>query len=213
MDVDVQALPLRDPKQFMAGQLGCDISAWSKVLENSSASQQVIDWLTNGVDISSMFRHFKGNFRGKAYDACKPPEVYMPNSGSCRQNSDFVARALEERLRDGSLELLGRYDIWKWPTCIMSLTLEPTKPRLCHDERFLNLFVRDLPFRLDTLREVPRMLDQGDLLCTTDEKLGYDHVRFMRTPANILESCLMAGSCNILPWHSDLKQAALFITR
>lgn len=28
----------------------------------------------------------------------------------------------------------------------MPLIVEPSKPRLCHDERFNNLWIKDLPF-------------------------------------------------------------------
>ena len=62
------------------------------------------------------------------------------------------------------------------PTCIMPLTLDGKKSRLCHDERFLNLFIKDIPFRLDTLKDVPRIVGKGDRLINTDEKSGYDHV-------------------------------------
>lgn len=63
------------------------------------------------------------------------------------------------------------------PRIIMPLTVEPTKPRLCHDERFLNLWVKDLPFHLETLRDIPRLVGQNSLMVTCDEKSGYDHVK------------------------------------
>ena len=59
----------------------------------------------------------------------------------------------------------------------MPLTVEPTKPRLCHDERFLNLWIKDLPFSLDTLRDVPRLVSKDMYLSSLDDKSGYDHVR------------------------------------
>ena len=58
----------------------------------------------------------------------------------------------------------------------MPLTLELSKPRLCRDERYINLFVSDLPFKLDTLRDVPHCINKSDKIITTDDKSGYDHI-------------------------------------
>ena len=98
-----------------------------------------------------------------------------PHHASSTQ--EFVARPLEERLRNGSIELLHRWDEVDWPSCVMPLTVVSSKPRMCHDERFLNLFIKDLPFKLDTLRDVPRLVDQHSMLITTDGKSGYDQVK------------------------------------
>jgi len=54
--------------------------------------------------------------------------------------------------------------------------VEPSKPRLCHDERFLNLWVRDLPFKLDHLSDLPRYVLPGHFQTTFDDKSGYQHV-------------------------------------
>ena len=48
--------------------------------------------------------------------------------------------------------------------------------RLCHDERFLNLWLRDLPFKLDHLSDLPRNVLPGHFQTTFDEKSGYQHV-------------------------------------
>ena len=37
---------------------------------------------------------------------------------------------------------------------VLPLTVEPSKPRLCLDARFLNLWMRDAPFSLDKLSDV-----------------------------------------------------------
>ena len=47
------------------------------------------------------------------------------------------------------------------PHLVLPLTVEPTKPRLCHDERFPNLWTRDLPFKLDHLPDLPRYVLPG----------------------------------------------------
>ena len=51
---------------------------------------------------------------------------------------------------------------------LLLFLFEPSKPRLCHDDRFLNLWVRDLPFKLDTLRDVHRLVRENAVMVTTD---------------------------------------------
>jgi len=60
---------------------------------------------------------------------------------------------------------------------VLPLTTEPSKPRLCHDERFLNLWIRDLPFKLDHPLDLPRYLLSGLFQTTFDDKNGYQHVK------------------------------------
>ena len=59
----------------------------------------------------------------------------------------------------------------------MPLTVEATKPRLCHDERFLNLWVKDSPFTLDYISNLPRYVGKDSFQTTIDDKSGYDDVR------------------------------------
>ena len=59
---------------------------------------------------------------------------------------------------------------------VLPLTVEPSKPRLCIDARFLNLWMRDSPLSLDKLRNVPRYVYPDSLMSKIDDKLGYDHV-------------------------------------
>ena len=59
----------------------------------------------------------------------------------------------------------------------MPITVEPSKPRMCQDERFLNLWIKDLPFSLDLITDLPRYVQKGNFQTTCDDKSGYDHVR------------------------------------
>ena len=63
------------------------------------------------------------------------------------------------------------------PHLALPITIEPSKPRLCHDERFLNLWIRDLPFKLDHLADLPRYVLPGHFQTTFEDKSGYQHVR------------------------------------
>ena len=47
------------------------------------------------------------------------------------------------------------------PKVIMPLVVEASKHRLCHDERFLNLWIKDVPFKLETLKFAHRLISEG----------------------------------------------------
>ncbi|KAK3745843.1 hypothetical protein QZH41_014933, partial [Actinostola sp. cb2023] len=62
------------------------------------------------------------------------------------------------------------------PHLVMPITIEPSKPRMCHDERFLNLWIKDCPLRLDYISNLPRYVTKASFQTTMDDKSGYDHV-------------------------------------
>jgi hypothetical protein len=73
---------------------------------------------------------------------------------------DFIDHTILERVGNGSLSIWGRVGAIEPPHLVMPMTIELSKPRMCHDER-LNLWIRDLPFSLDYISN------------TTDSKLSY----------------------------------------
>lgn len=176
---NVGSLPLRDPDIFVSGQIHGHLDEWKIILDlnGDEVKALVLDWLENGVDINKFFRHFKGNFKGRSFDADIPPKQYFQNSARCEKYADFISNELHERISSGCLKVLGRVGHCKPPRVIMPLTVEPTKPRLCHDERYLNLWIRELPFKLETLKDVHRLVKKNGLMITFDDKSGYDHVR------------------------------------
>ncbi|KAK3754302.1 hypothetical protein QZH41_006639 [Actinostola sp. cb2023] len=62
------------------------------------------------------------------------------------------------------------------PHLVLPLTIEPSKPRLCHDARFLNLWMTDMPFKLDNLTHIPRYVGKNTYQTVLDDKSGYDHL-------------------------------------
>ena len=48
---------------------------------------------------------------------------------------------------------------------------------MCHDERFLNLWLKDLPLSLDYISDLPRYVSKSHFQSTFDDKSGYDHVK------------------------------------
>ena len=105
--------------------------------------------------------------------------MYFPNAGNCKEFASFIVKTLKERLRNGSLSglsLVGKVGFCEPPFLVLPLTVEPKKPRLCHEERYMNLWIKDCSFSLETLRDLPRLVDNGDFMMSIDDKSGYDHV-------------------------------------
>jgi hypothetical protein len=170
---DLNYLPFRNPSTFVAGGLHNHLDEWERITSNP----EVLDWIRHGVDVTQYFKHFKGNFKGKAFDSDIPPQAIFPNNESCKIFGDFIKQTLLDRVRNGSLSVWGRVGDCDPPLLVMPMTVEPSKPRLCHDERYLNCWMKDSPFSLDTLREVPRMISQDMYMTTLDDKSGYDHLK------------------------------------
>ena len=170
---DLASLPLRNPDTFVSGGLQGNFEAWQDI----GASDNVLGWVKNGMDIEEFFQHFRGDFKGRTYDSDRPPPMVFQNSPSCALFEDFVTTTLLDRIKNGSLRVWGKVGECEPPHLVMPLTVEPSKPRLCHDERFLNLWICDSPFSLDTLKEVPRVVQRDMFLTSVDDKSGYDHVR------------------------------------
>ena len=173
---DLDFLPLRDPLNFVAGGLGEHYVAWEQI----QAPPQVLGWVKSGVEVEDFFRHFKGDFKGESYDSDKPPFRVFSNSSACAGFVEFITTTLLDRVENGSLQVWGKVGECMPPRLVMPLTVEPTKPRLCHDERFLNLWIVDSPFSLDTLKDVPRLVTKDMFMTSIDDKSGYDHVHLSR---------------------------------
>ena len=169
---DLEDLRFRDPTKFVAGNLHSHAEEWSKI----NTPKEVLDWISAGVKIEAFLKPFQGQFKGRYYHSDVPPAAYFPNADNCSKFSQFIADTLTERIENGSLSVIGKVGECNPPHLVLPLTVESSKPRLCHDERFLNLWIRDSPFHLDTLREVPRVIQRNAFMVALDDKSGYDHI-------------------------------------
>ena len=98
--------------------------------------------------------------------------IYLVN----RLFSSFISRTILDRLATGAISLLGRVGEVSPPRVVMPLTVEASKPRLCNDDRFINLWTVDKPFKLDLLPGLPRYVHKDSYQSVTDDKSGYDHI-------------------------------------
>ena len=159
---DILELFFRDPNRFQAGELHSYFEHWQYSAQESPSLQQaqILGWIRDKVSIQPFFSHFKGSFRGESYDSDKPPMKAFENNVSCKSFVTFVEDTLIARLNSGAISLLGKVGVVEPLFIVLPLTVEPTKPRLCHDARYLNLWMRDMPFSLDRLVDLPRYVSK-----------------------------------------------------
>ena len=90
----------------------------------------------------------------------------------------------------------------------MPLTVEPSKPRLCNDNRFLNLWMVDKPFHLDRLPGILRYVTKDSFQSVTNDKSGYDHVFLTsRSRTFLFVACFTLTS---LEYFIGLQKCILF---
>ena len=152
------------------------MAQWEYISEQFPSQVEPISFIRNKVDVADFIVPFKGQFAGKSYDAPFPPRVEFPNNPICSQCEGFISSTIIDRFKTGSLIFWGKVGEVQPPHLVMPITVEPTKPRMCHDERFLNLWIKDCPFSLDYLSDLPRYVGPGHFQTVCDDKSGYDHI-------------------------------------
>ena len=128
------------------------------------------------MQVQLFFRHFKGNFKGEHFDSASPPQRIFYNHKSCAPFAKFIADTILQRLSTGAISVWGKVGEVDPPHLVMPLTVEPSKPRLCNDNRFFNLWTNDRPFSLDHLQQLPLYVCKDAYQTVCDDKSGYDHI-------------------------------------
>ena len=173
-------LRFRHPGYSRAGSLHDHVDFWEDLISSTGYTCAQVDllWIIReGVRVNDFFRHFKGNFKGKHYDSAVPSVSSFPNSPCCHQFTDFIDTTVLAWVSQGVVKVYGKVGICSPPHLVLPLMVEPSKPRLCHDERFLTLWIRDLLFKLDHLPDLPRYVLPGHFQTTFDDKSGYQHLK------------------------------------
>lgn len=166
-----------DPSHFRAGNIHNKLPIWQNLLKNSPCAEiDLLEIIRDGVRIDHFFEPFKGHFKGETFNSSYPPPVIIKNSPGCAKFSQFISDTIIQWVTAGVIAVWGPVDGVAPPRLVLPLTVEPTKPRLCHDERYLNLWIRDLPFKLDHLCDLPRYVLPYHFQTTFDDKNGYQHV-------------------------------------
>ena len=143
-----------DQASFLAGGIHRRFDVWRTVLAQHRGKDLILRWLRDGVDIMDFTKHFKGNFGHSAYDCEFPRPRIFRNLQNCRGFVSSISSSLMERIRMGAVKVWGKVGETEPPFLVLPLTVEPSKPRLCLDTRFLNLRMKDSPLSLDRLTDI-----------------------------------------------------------
>lgn len=185
----IESLAFRDHNSFLAGELHRHHLEWEHIIKANASSEQAaqcLDWIKLGVNIDDFMRQFKGEFQGDSYDDHLPPPRIFTNSPSTKALSNFVSNTLMERIRAGSVRVWGKVGEVAPPHVVSPLTVEPTKPRLCINMQYINCWMKDTPFTLDSLVDIPRIASEGSHMSKLDDKSGYDHVMMTENSLTLL---------------------------
>ena len=171
-------LVFRDPGNFKAGELHNNYMYWEEISYRTlfPKQEEVLGWIRDKVSILPHFRHFKGDFKGSSYDSDGPPTKMFKNNTSCKPFTQFVQETFINRVKWGAITIVGRVGVAYPLHIVLLLAVEPTKPRLCHDARYLNLWMCDMPSSLDSISDLPRYLQRDTYQTVLDDKSGYDHI-------------------------------------
>lgn len=162
---ELENLHFQNPEQFVSGQIHEQLDQWNSIMDDSDSNVEVKGWLEHGVSVHNYIKPFKGSFWGSEYDSEFPPPRVFSNSNKCQEFAVFVSATVLERLQNGSIDCVGRVGVDPPPYIVAPLTVEPSKPRLCINLMYLNNWIMDKPFSLDTLKDVPRVVnDSASLL-------------------------------------------------
>ena len=120
----------------------------------------------------------------------------------CNEFDDFISNSILERDANGSLSTWMKKDECEPPHSVMLITIEPSKPRMCHDERFLNLWMKAPSISFDRLMDIPRYVEQNHFQTKFDDKSGYDHVMLSEESRTFFGICWKGWFFvyNILPF-------------
>ena len=155
-----------NPDHFQVGSLHVQLAIWEKLLCDVSHEQvDVMAIINEGVNIEQSFTWCKGDFKGKSFDSEHPPPIVLENSKSCTQFSDFI-----------SATILQWVSAWLFAAWGKIGQVTPPLPCLFHDEHYLNLWIKDLPFKLDHLSHLTRYVLPGHYQTTFDKKSGYQYI-------------------------------------
>ena len=119
-----------------------------------------MDQKYNGISVKQFIVPFKGKYRQEQFNHLFPPNKYYLNSKKGKFYRDIISREIEQKIALGFLRVWGKVGECPPPAIVMPLSIDPSKPRLVHDQQFLNCFMRHCPFFLYQVVNLPRYLSR-----------------------------------------------------
>jgi hypothetical protein len=168
----------RSESAFRAGDVTNGKQFWiEEIIPGSGCSDQqakLLISILDGVDVHAFMQAFEGTYQGKRYNSAQPAHFRQDSAVPKGDDAAFIDAQLDKLLAVGAIEETTSPSKVTMPVFVVRNGMG--KPRLVHDSRFLNLWMKDCPLKYQTLRQFERGLQQGSLLWKCDHRQGYLHV-------------------------------------
>ena len=176
--------PIRDAgpngDDFVPGGLNHHHAFWEEVvLRDHPQKTQLMSYLRDGVSVYEFLTDgFKGKSRSEPYRPEAFPGAAFPNRIPDK-HSGFVHNEVHALVKRGCLvpwaEVRGP-DGPARPRLVMSISVEPDKPRLIINAIPLNDCCRHVHFTMDTVSRVPVVAEEGVFMGSLDDRSGFHNL-------------------------------------
>ena len=179
--------PLWHEDDFVSRHVQTAIQYWKETILNSSPSTRRILGYIEGVCLSEFIDPISAGifevspFKGADVKPIEPPN-HVPAS-----HVGWVNNEIESLVQKGSLAAWSTVADTKTqprPRICFPLGVEPNKPRLIWDARYLNSMCKHSPFQMDGVSEVAQCSWKGAQQVTSDHKSGFHNVKWLPNPGN-----------------------------
>ena len=168
----------RNSEDFMAGSLSMCADFWEhEILKSHPRKEEILSWIKYGVRIEPFLSPFtKGSYYGRVLASTKP-QFYREHNHVSPEFESWVDSEIQQLLK---WQVLKKWDKnimnEPFPVVIAPLLVEPSKPRLIYDARYVNAFLSLPSTEMKGLGLVPTCFWKGMYMVTIDHKSGYHHV-------------------------------------
>ena len=152
-----------DPDGFVAGEPHRHFAVWGQLTLSHPQRNTILDWIRNGVQVKQFIVPFKGKYRHETFNRAflYPLKKHFPNNWKCKLNREIISREIESKIAMGAIRVWGKVGETPPPSIVMPLSIEPSKPRLVHDQQYLNCFMHQCPFSLGMEGKPIHLPDSG----------------------------------------------------
>ena len=169
--VSREMLRFRHSDSFVVRNLTTFLDQWDQISVGYEKKDFVLAIIRDDVDVFDFFTPCNGTFHGKTYCGNLPPRMCFSNSLAYHPFEEFLTAIIKDGICNGSINVVGPFGEVEQPHLVMPNTVEPNKPRICHDERFLNYWINYCPFKLYYLTDLCCYVDPGHYQTTFDDKI------------------------------------------
>lgn len=184
-----------DHETFVAGSFQKFYPAWNELLGRSGrkSSKSILSWLRNGYRprfegsqnakpeklkvVRAMLEKVVGQERVDAYlTGVRPKRIEFPNHRSFYDRWEFAEGEIRKNLKSGAVAIWPQGKELPEVISPMGVVESAGKERLICNDRYLNAFLKQIPFEYEKLRDVLSFTERNSFMATADLKSGYFHV-------------------------------------